>query len=219
MVFLGFSWISIDFHWFWWIYIDFYGFSWISIVFHGFKRFWGQNVWQPVPPCAAGLDPPNIKISDLGGLDLKACCLDVWMLAGLEWIGMGGYPPSLLGENCLHHKLALAKARAIYECQLFQGMGFYNSSPITNIAKAICESLFAEKKTPAARKKTSTGLLHVPRLPGTSSLPKKEAPAACKKASPGYRSQMALAIFVIGHTHIQIELWLTMPSQNHNIAR
>ena len=46
----------------------------------------------------------------------------------------------------MDHKLALAKARAIYECQLFQGMGFYyKSSPITNIAKAICESLLARK--------------------------------------------------------------------------
>ena len=27
-------------------------------------------------PCGSGLDPPNIKISDSGGLDLKAWCLD-----------------------------------------------------------------------------------------------------------------------------------------------
>ena len=77
-------------------------------------------------------------------------------------------------------------------------MGFYKSSPITNIAKAICESLFAEKtrlrhvrrpqqgyymssesqerqfcrkKTPAARKNTSTGLSHVLKNPGTPFLP------------------------------------------------
>ena len=45
----------------------------------------------------------------------------------------------------------------------------------------------------------------------------KKAPAALKKGSPGYHSEMDLAIFVIGHTHIQFEL--AMPSQNHNIAR
>ena len=117
--------------------------------------------------------------------------------------------------------------------QPFQGMGFHIASPITNIAKAICESLLAGKKAPAARKKTSAGLLHVIEIPGTSFLPKKsacgtqedlnraitcyessrnvvfagkKAPAARKKASPGYRSQLALAIFVIGHTHIQFEL-------------
>ena len=44
---------------------------------------------HPVLPCAAGWDPPNIKISDSGGLDLEAWCLDVWMLEGLEWIGGG----------------------------------------------------------------------------------------------------------------------------------
>ena len=43
-------------------------------------------LWQPVPPCAAGLDPPNIKISDPGGLDLEAWCLDAWMLK--DWSGL-----------------------------------------------------------------------------------------------------------------------------------
>ena len=37
-------------------------------------------LWQPGNPCGNGLDPPNIKISDSGGLDPKAWCLDVWML-------------------------------------------------------------------------------------------------------------------------------------------
>ena len=53
-------------------------------------------------------------------------------------------PPRLLGDNRLHHKLALAKARAICECQFFQGMGFYKSFPITNIAKVIRESPFPD---------------------------------------------------------------------------
>ena len=42
-----------------------------------------------MPACAARLDPLYIKISDSGGLDLEAWCLDVWMLAGLERIGRG----------------------------------------------------------------------------------------------------------------------------------
>ena len=82
--------------------MDLYGFTLISIVFHGFERSGARvfgGLWQPVPPCAtlchpvppvaAGLDPLHIKISDSGGLDLEAWCLNVWMLAGLEWIGGG----------------------------------------------------------------------------------------------------------------------------------
>jgi hypothetical protein len=45
--------------------------------------------WRPVPPNRTGLDPPNIKITDSGGVDLDSGGLDVWMLAGLEWIGRG----------------------------------------------------------------------------------------------------------------------------------
>ena len=45
------------------------------------------GLWQPVPPCGSGLDPPNIKISDPGGLGLEAWCLDVWMLK--DWNGLG----------------------------------------------------------------------------------------------------------------------------------
>ena len=44
---------------------------------------------RPVPPNGSGLDPLYIKISDSGGLDLEAWCLDAWMLEGLEWIGGG----------------------------------------------------------------------------------------------------------------------------------
>jgi hypothetical protein len=33
------------------------------------------------------LDSPKIKVSDLGGLDLEAWCLDVWMLK--DWNGLG----------------------------------------------------------------------------------------------------------------------------------
>ena len=71
--------------------------------------FWGQNVWQPVNTCgslchpvtpsAAGLDPPNFKISDSGGLDLEARCLDAWMLEGLEWIGGGDGGDGILGRG------------------------------------------------------------------------------------------------------------------------
>ena len=57
-----------------------------SIVFHGFEKFWGQGVWRPVPPCRNGLDPPNIKISDSGGLGPETWCLDAgcWK----EWNGL-----------------------------------------------------------------------------------------------------------------------------------
>ena len=80
------------------------------MVLYGFERFWGQDVWRPVNPCATlcrpvaacgtGLGPLNIKISYSGGLDLEAWCLDALMLKdwrGLEevtevteGIGMGG---------------------------------------------------------------------------------------------------------------------------------
>ena len=45
--------------------------------------------WHPENPCGSKLNPRNITISDSGGLDLEAWCLDVWMLEGLEWIGGG----------------------------------------------------------------------------------------------------------------------------------
>ena len=95
------------------------------------------------------------------------------------------------------------------------------------------ERHFRRQKAPAACKKTSTGLLDVLQIPGTSFLPtkkrlrhvrkpqqgycmslksperyfaNKKAPAARKKTTPRYHSQTALAIFVTGHTHIQFEL-------------
>ena len=66
--------------------------------------------------------------------------------------------------------------------------------------------ILAGKNAPAARKKTPTGLLHVTKIPGTQFLRKKKSPAARKKTSPGYHSQLDLAIFVIGHAHIQFEV-------------
>ena len=47
------------------------------------------SLCHPVNPYRTGLDPPNIKISDSGGLDLEACMPGCWMLEGLEWIGAG----------------------------------------------------------------------------------------------------------------------------------
>ena len=67
------------------------------MVSHGFEKFWEQNVELPVPPCRNGLDPPHIKISGSGGLDLEAWCLDAWMLAGLEWIGGGDGEDGYMG--------------------------------------------------------------------------------------------------------------------------
>ena len=69
--------------------MDFHGLQWISMDLKGSGTRMSGILWQPVPPVDAGLDPPNIKISDSGGLDLEAWCLDAWMLAGLEWIGGG----------------------------------------------------------------------------------------------------------------------------------
>ena len=79
--------------------MDFEGFPGISLDLRGSGSRMSDPMWRPVPPCAAGLDPPNIKISDSGGLDLEAWCLDAWMLKywngleevtevteGLEWM-------------------------------------------------------------------------------------------------------------------------------------
>ena len=45
------------------------------------------SLWQPVPPNRSGLDPPNIKISDSGGLDLEAWMPECWKdLNGLEGV-------------------------------------------------------------------------------------------------------------------------------------
>ena len=65
--------------------------------------------------------------------------------------------------------------------------------------------MFAEKKVQAAARKTSTGLIHVIEFQ-ESHFAEKKAPAAAGKISPGYHSQMALAIFVIGHSFSQFEL-------------
>ena len=63
----------------------------ISVVFDGFERFWSQNARQPVPPSgglcrpvAADWIPYKKHFRRTGGLDLKAWCLDAWMLAGLK---------------------------------------------------------------------------------------------------------------------------------------
>ena len=43
---------------------------------------------NPVPSNRTGLDPPNIKISDSGGLDLEGWCLDAWVMK--DWNGLEG---------------------------------------------------------------------------------------------------------------------------------
>ena len=82
----------MDLHVSTWIFMDFMDLS-------GSGTRMSDILWHPVPPCGglchpvvpnrARLDPPNIKISDSGGLDLEAWCLDAWMLEGLEGIGGG----------------------------------------------------------------------------------------------------------------------------------
>ena len=41
-------------------------------------------LWRPVASCRAGLDPPNIQISDSGGLDLEAWMPGCWQ----DWRGL-----------------------------------------------------------------------------------------------------------------------------------
>ena len=87
------------------------------MVFNRFERFWSQGVWWLVPPCATGLDPPNIKISDSGGLDLEVWCLDAWMLEGLEWIGGGDGGDGIQGRGDwkkFSHAQASGARRIIY---------------------------------------------------------------------------------------------------------
>ena len=81
--------ISMDFHGFRWSFMALTGSGarmsparWHPVVACGI-------LWHPVASCRTGLDPPDIKISDSGGLDLESSCLVVWMLGGLEWIGGG----------------------------------------------------------------------------------------------------------------------------------
>ena len=70
-------------------------FPWLSLISmdsHRFDTFLGQGVsrplascgilWRPVAACAAGLDPPNIKTSDSGGL--VPGCLDAGRI-GMDW--------------------------------------------------------------------------------------------------------------------------------------
>ena len=67
---------SIDFHRFQRISMDFHRFPWISVDLKRSGSRMSDPLCHPVPPCRNGLDPPNIKISDSGGLDLKAWMLD-----------------------------------------------------------------------------------------------------------------------------------------------
>ena len=93
------------------------------MVFHGFERFWGQGCRPPCgglcSPVAAnrnGLDPPNVKISDSGGLDLEAWCLDAWMLEGLEGIGGVTEVTAFWGEGIGRnsHTLELQELGGLY---------------------------------------------------------------------------------------------------------
>jgi hypothetical protein len=45
-----------------------------------------------------------------------ACHLDKYFIALASDLCSAVHPPTLLGDNPLHHKLALARARAICEC-------------------------------------------------------------------------------------------------------
>ena len=58
------------------ILMDLNGFSWIREVLGPGCRPPVAALYRPENPCRNGLDPPNIKISDSGGLDLEAWCPD-----------------------------------------------------------------------------------------------------------------------------------------------
>jgi hypothetical protein len=63
------------------------------------------------------LDSPKIKVSDLGGLDLEACCLDVWMLK--DWNGLGevtAFWGEGIGRNS--HTLKLQELSGLHLCRL-----------------------------------------------------------------------------------------------------
>ena len=66
--------------------MDLNAFPWISMYLKGSRARVSDPLWQPETPCGCGLDSPNIKISDSGGLDMESCSLDLWMLTGLERI-------------------------------------------------------------------------------------------------------------------------------------
>ena len=66
--------------------MDFRRFLWFFMDLRGSGARTFGGLCRPVVPSRAGLDPPNIKISDSGGLDLEAWCLDAWMLK--DWNGL-----------------------------------------------------------------------------------------------------------------------------------
>ena len=78
--------------------MDLHGLPLFFMDFYGFQCIWRGSgarmfggLWQPVPPCgglwwpvAADWIPYKKHFRRTGGLDLKAWCLDAWMLAGLK---------------------------------------------------------------------------------------------------------------------------------------
>ena len=83
-----FSYIFMDLHRFRWFFMDFKGFP---CIWRGSGARMFGGLWQPVPPCgglwrpvAADWIPYKKHFRRTGGLDLKAWCLDAWMLAGLK---------------------------------------------------------------------------------------------------------------------------------------
>ena len=84
---------------------------------------------RPVPPempCGSRLDPPNIKISDSGGLDLEAWCLDAgcWK----DWNGFEEVTEvtAFLGEGI---------GRTSHRLELQELGGFILEMPISSFFK------------------------------------------------------------------------------------
>ena len=86
-------WIYMDFHWFPWFFIDLKGSGARMSAARWHPEIPCAALWQPVPP---DWIPLYIKISDPGGLDLKAWCLDA---EGLEWIGAGDGGDGIMGRG------------------------------------------------------------------------------------------------------------------------
>ena len=66
--------------------------------------------------------------------------------------------------------------------------------------------IFAEQKGACGTQEDLNRAITCPKNPRNVILAEKNAPAARRKTTPRYHSQMDTDICVIGHTHIQFEL-------------
>ena len=122
--------------------MDLYGFTWIFVAFDGFS--WIEEVLGPgcLAACAGlcrRIGSLYIKISDSGGLDLEAWCLDAWMLAGLEWIGGGDGGDGGIGMDARWEE---GIGRTSHTLELQELGGFGNSAGIGNSVAGVTTIMF-----------------------------------------------------------------------------